>query len=214
MSNNKKCGIYCIENAINKKRYIGSAVDIVARWRIHSHQLNKNKHHSRHLQKAVDKYHIENFNFQIIEIVFNVSDLIEREQYYIDLFQSWDYQFGYNICKKANSSLGIKRTDEFKRKCSESKMGSKNVRFGVKLSKETIKKCSESKKGFKNPSKGNIGIKSASSKPIIQIGNGEIIKIWDSIADVKRELGYNGSPIISVAKGRKKLAYGYEWRYK
>lgn len=36
-------GIYEIVNTTNQKKYIGSAVDIKARWRSHRHELVKGK---------------------------------------------------------------------------------------------------------------------------------------------------------------------------
>jgi hypothetical protein len=45
--------------------------------------------------------------------------------------------------------------------------------------------------------------------------NENIIKIWGSINDVKRELGYNSVGIIGCCKNKKKYktAYGYKWKY-
>lgn len=42
----------------------------------------------------------------------------------------------------------------------------------------------------------------------------ELIKIWDSISEVERELGIKASNIITVCRGgRQKTAGGYIWRY-
>ena len=43
-------GIYCIENIINGKKYIGSSKDIYGRWVQHENELNKGRHHSSYLQ--------------------------------------------------------------------------------------------------------------------------------------------------------------------
>lgn len=43
--------------------------------------------------------------------------------------------------------------------------------------------------------------------------DGNLIKVWDSSMQIKRELGYNNGAIINVCKGRQRYAYGYIWQY-
>lgn len=45
------CGIYQIRNTVTGKIYIGSAVDIARRFRVHRWYLTKGEHGSRHLEK-------------------------------------------------------------------------------------------------------------------------------------------------------------------
>ena len=72
------------------------------------------------------------------------SDLIKKEQYYIDLLKP-----EYNILKIAGSSLGFKHTEESLAKMIGEKnpmFGKKGVKhpmFGKKLSEETRLKISE-----------------------------------------------------------------------
>jgi hypothetical protein len=49
-------GIYQIRNKANGHRYVGSSNNIQERWHKHISDLNRNKHHSRHLQNAWNKY--------------------------------------------------------------------------------------------------------------------------------------------------------------
>lgn len=88
-------GIYGITNIQNGKIYIGSSKHIYQRWKEHIRALNKNKHHSIHLQNAWNKYGEDNFIFEVIETC-KEELLLEREQYYIDLHSSADYYYGYN----------------------------------------------------------------------------------------------------------------------
>jgi len=56
----------------------------------------------------------------------------------------------------------------------------------------------------------------ACSKQVIQKDkNDNIVKIWGSINDVKRDLGFNSFGIIGCCKKKKryKTAYGYKWEY-
>lgn len=139
-----KSGIYIIKNLLNGKVYVGSAVSIKKRWTRHKHQLNKNKHHSEHLQRSWNKYGKDNFSFEVLQVVANKKDLIFEEQKHIDRLKSYDRKFGYNISPTAGSSLGVKHTDEMKRKIS---MANK----GKKISSETRRKMSLSKMGERNP---------------------------------------------------------------
>ena len=62
------------------------------------------------------------------------------------------------------------------------------------------------KKGFENKC----------SKSIIQFDlNNNFIKIWGSINEVKRELGFNSFGIIGCCKlkVKYKTAYGFKWKY-
>ena len=53
------------------------------------------------------------------------------------------------------------------------------------------------------------------SKPIIQKSlQGEIIKIWPSLHEIQRELGYSQGNICSCCNGKRKTAYKYIWEYK
>lgn len=111
-------GIYKITCLNNRKVYIGSAIDLKSRISNHKNSLLKNIHKNSHLQAAYNLYGIQNFVFEIIEYVENKQNLLNREQYWMDTTKCYDKKIGFNICIKAGSSLGIKRSDEFKKKIS------------------------------------------------------------------------------------------------
>ena len=111
--------IYCIKNKLNQKLYIGSAVDVEHRWNHHRFQLKHKVHHSRYLQRAWNKYGEENFEFGIFEEVEDKTKLIEREQYYLDQYQSYKAKLGYNIRDNAASPLGSKCSKKVKKKLSD-----------------------------------------------------------------------------------------------
>lgn len=90
-------GIYCIRNVSNDKRYIGSSKNIEARWRVHKSRLRHNKHHSDHLQKS---YNLNSqFSYEILEFITDLSQLEIREQYWVDHYQSYKSNYGYNAVK-------------------------------------------------------------------------------------------------------------------
>lgn len=138
-------GIYKIENIVNKKIYIGSAKNIKNRWYIHKSTLNKNKHENSYLQYAWNKYGKDNFKFEIIEEV-DLDKLIEREQYYINLYNVCDRNHGYNLAPNAGNTLGFKFSKESKFKMSQLKKGKPSVRGSYVMSKETKKKIGDANK--------------------------------------------------------------------
>ena len=104
-------GIYCVRNVSNDKRYIGSSRNISGRWRVHKSKLRLNKHHSDHLQKS---YNLDSsqFEYEIIELIDDLSQLETREQYWVDYFQSYKSDFGYNSVRtvsKINPSRMLER---------------------------------------------------------------------------------------------------------
>lgn len=116
----KKCGIYKITNLVNKKIYIGSAFNISNRFSVHKYSLKNNKHKNPHLQAAWNLYGEKEFIFEILEIVEDKTKIIEREQYYLDLYNPCDNSIGYNIAKKAGNCAGVKASLETRQKQSES----------------------------------------------------------------------------------------------
>lgn len=99
-------GIYKIINIINNKIYIGSSNNIYIRWKEHINELNNKNHHSIHLQRAWNKYKQENFNFIIIEKLNNEDLQFEREQYWLDKYEPYKRNIGYNISKFATGGSG------------------------------------------------------------------------------------------------------------
>jgi group I intron endonuclease len=149
-------GIYKITNIINGRIYIGSAVRIDRRFKLHLSQLKGNYHINSHLQNSFNEYGIDNFKFERIENVKDKTKLIEREQYYLDtLLYAQEYikdkdlrflNLGYNINPTAGSQLGSKRGEETKKKMSKwtrtfvTKDKMSKSRIGIKLSKNTKEK--------------------------------------------------------------------------
>lgn len=140
-------GVYRIENTVNGKVYIGSAINIETRWRDHQRLLSSDRHGNRHLQSAWKKYLEFAFRFSVLEYCEG-TECVERETFWIELYQAHDQEFGYNICPYGWSRLGVKHTKRTRRKMSKSKKG-KQPRLGAVLSEETKAKISASKVGKK-----------------------------------------------------------------
>lgn len=109
------CGIYQIVNSVNGKRYVGSSVNIEARWKHHLWRLTRGDHHSVVLQRAWNKYGKDSFNWIVLQECH--EDFIHyHEQAEIDLKSE------YNIAPTAGISRGHKWTDEQKATHRQSKI--------------------------------------------------------------------------------------------
>ena len=88
------CGIYCIKNKVNGKRYVGKSIDIERRWNNHITQLRNNNHPNEYLQRSWNKYGEDVFDFCVLEVCESET-LNSREIYWIDYYES--FTNGYNL---------------------------------------------------------------------------------------------------------------------
>ena len=84
-----KIGIYCIENLINNKKYIGQSKNIYRRWKQH---IKDSEIKQLPLYKSIRKYGIENFKFFILEEC-KITELSLREDYYITYYKKSQYSY-------------------------------------------------------------------------------------------------------------------------
>lgn len=86
-------GIYCFQNKIDGKCYIGKSINIWDRYKQHINQLNGRYLENKHFINAWHKYGEENFEFSILEEC-DIKDLNAREKYWIAYYDS--RRNGYN----------------------------------------------------------------------------------------------------------------------
>ena len=109
-------GIYLFTNKINHKRYVGQSLNI--RRRFNKHMLRMRNKWNYPLYNALNKYGLENFDY---EIIYTIEDkncsieeltnlLNEKEIYYIELYDSFNN--GYNLTKGGESISGYKFSEE------------------------------------------------------------------------------------------------------
>jgi len=133
------CGIYCIENTINYKKYIGQSCNIEKRVGGHLKKLKKGLHDNPHLQSSFNIYGIESFTYYILRKC-KKETLDKLEIYYISYYNSADRENGYNILTGGGGTRGRIVSEETRKKLSVTSTG----RI---FSKERNEKISKAKKG-------------------------------------------------------------------
>lgn len=194
----KITGIYRIINIITNDIYVGSAArGINLRWNQHKSDLKLNKHGNIHLQRAYNKYGVENFIFEIIEKCESIK-CIEREQYYIDTLKP-----RYNIDLKAGSPLGRKITPEQCLEISKRNKGRIAWNKGTPFNEETRKKMSESRKaGIKNGTiKLHTGLKLPRNKPILRNDG----KIYPNVMTAALDLNVKENTVIKACTDKNQI---------
>jgi group I intron endonuclease len=191
-------GIYKISNTDSGKMYIGSAFNILKRWKSHRNTLRRNKHVNKHLQAAANKYGLQKMKFEVIEFMDSDLDrdtlktqLLSKEQFWMDKFQSWNRKNGYNLCPKAGSPLGVKH------------------------SKESRIRMSEAHQGNRHTANTKQKISKARLKPVYQISidTGELVNKFDSVLVASKKTKIQKTGISMCCRNVIRQSGGYHWTY-
>lgn len=225
------CGIYKITNIINNKIYIGSSINLYNRKSQHLKLLKYGKHENSYLQNSFNKYGEENFKWEIIEYVEIIDDreklkeiLLNREQFYLDEYKSYDNKIGYNLLAVAGSRLGSKHSEKTLLKLKEyqstrpkeTSIKSGLTQRGKKLTEEHKQKLSRVRKGMKFSDRHKYNLSKSimeSYKTINMVINLTTGKIFKNILEASRYYQINHSNIGRVCRGERKSAGGFVWRF-
>lgn len=95
--------IYKWTNLINGKVYIGKSIDIAKRLREYRYEVKQQS--KRPIIQALIKYGFENFKFEIIENCDFLTNeqILQREQYWMNFYDSQNLQKGYNLLNAVES---------------------------------------------------------------------------------------------------------------
>lgn len=233
----KKCGIYLITNNINEKKYIGQSRNLVKRWNDHKDEARHNRS-TLLIHNAMREYGIDNFSFDILlECPIDMLDVWESDM--IRLYDTF-VPNGYNIRdgkKGISEEERLKLSERMKEnnpmKNPEVVDKVRNKLKGVHTNRVTEYQIEVTKKRMKenNPMKNPEVAKKVSMKMtgrkqdkervirnskhtnILQFSkDGKLIKKWDLVSDITKELGIDHCCIYAVLNGKQKTAGGYIWR--
>jgi group I intron endonuclease len=169
--------IYYIKNKLTEEYYIGQTSNYEERMRAHKKQSRKIE---TRLQYAMNKYGIDNFEFNIIDIVSSKKEAAELEKFYIDKYNS--HLAGYNMTPGGEwNQTGKRYTEEQKQYISEcTKKGMDKKEIKDKLSDfwtEYYKTHTVWNKGIKTGPNPKIS-ESKKGKPLVyHISQEELFKI-------------------------------------
>lgn len=145
--------LYKIINQLNGKVYIGQTIDDKRRWISHK-SFAKQTEPVQYIHRAMAKYGIENFIFEVIATCRTQEDANEVEKILIIQYNSQDKEMGYNIShggdpswnrglpKEQQPMYGKKQSDFQKQRMSEIHSGKIVI-----VSEETKRKISISLTG-------------------------------------------------------------------
>lgn len=209
-------GIYCIENKINHKKYIGQSIHIHRRWSEHKYELNNNMHENDYLQKSWNKYGLDNFEFSIIEVC-SVDELDDKECYYISLYNTFDKKYGYNLISGGGTNREISeetreklRQANRKRKIFPDMSGENNPMFGKNHSDETREKIRQSRLGKKTSEQTKIKLSQIrtgdKNSRCVPVYCPELNEIFWGAKDAYLKYGVNPNKISECINGKRQHA--------
>lgn len=202
--------IYKMTNKVNGKVYIGQT----------TRELDeRTKEHIRHneiiVDKAIQKYGIENFTVEQIDLAENIDELNQKEMYWIEHYDCITPK-GYNQCYGGNNTCGYHHKEESKQKMSIKKsqnyIGEGNPFYNKTHSEESRKKMSEARKGLKHLTEEQIK-RLRESHHTVKVINVDTGEVFDSIKDAGLKYNIEPTHITRVCKGKRKTCGGYRWEY-
>lgn len=213
-------GIYMWTSPCGKS-YIGQSVNLNRRKKTF---INFSKYRHGKIYYAKKEYcNISEWTYKVLEYC-DVDKLDEREQYYIELYDTMNN--GYNsdtgghlnrklsnearqkFSGSGNPFYGKHHTEEQKRKLSEAMKGENNPLYGKHLTEEHKSKLSEAMKGR------YVGEKNPNSKGVIQLSkNGEFIAEFSTMKEASEKIGRSISSISSCCgnKDKRTVVGGFKW---
>lgn len=226
--------IYKITNLINNKPYIGkTGKTLEKRWKEHYYEARRWQKctdtgtafgYNSRLYPAMAKYGYENFKIQLLEEVSSIKEMNQREQDWIDFYDSRNT--GYNIAAGGHGGffLGCKHTPEALEKLRIASTGRKlspearasaaNNRRGKKVSAEGRERMRQAKLGKKTGSHSAEWNKRISEGQVNEIICVETATVYRNIAEASRQTGITASALANCLMGRSKTSGGYHWKYK
>ena len=161
-------GIYTIQNNVNEKLYVGSAVNIPNRRAKHFGTLRASHHHSKHLQASYNKYGEDAFSFHVL-LYCDKENLLMFEQRAIDMYRgSLGWKMLYNKRMRAESNIGIIVSPETRERLRISLLGKRmpeEVKEKIRIANTGKKRTDETRAKMSMALRGNTRAKGHKHSP-------------------------------------------------
>lgn len=112
-------GIYAMRNKATGQMYVGSSINIRARWANHLYRLRCGTHHAPRLQRTWNKVGSTGFTIEILELLDSPQHLREIETAWIAFLHAHTTKGGYNNVPTGQSTAGHTFTAEQRAAISE-----------------------------------------------------------------------------------------------
>lgn len=198
-------GIYKIQNLINGKVYIGQSVHIERRFREHKYSDKNNSL----IHKAIKKYGIENFSFEVIEECDYLL-LDEREIYWISHYNSTNKEKGYNLTQGGQGTRKYNYQEIFS--LWQQGLNCQQIQKELNCCDEVITSVLRNY----NISERDVRSRAQKNKSIVALRkiDKKPLKIFNNRNDVCKIFKRPpGSGLIDRALKEKSIALGYYWEY-
>jgi group I intron endonuclease len=222
----------------DKLRYIGkTSINLKERLRCHikdAKNLKIHNHRVHWIRKLISENKLPQIKPLITtksehESVFFERKLIAKYKYICNLVNSTEggegnphtaetkAKISASKIGKLNPMYGKNHSQKSKLSMSKNRSGPKHHNFGKKLKPETIEKMKIAFKLRKRSKKEIdflIMISKKRCRSVVQIKNGKVIKIYNSILEAAKELHCAASSISIALKYPARTARGFNWKYK
>lgn len=230
----KISGIYKITNIISEEFYIGCSKNLQERCRVHIIN-SRMKNPPNIFYKEIKKIGVDNFKFEVLEIVEDCNILFEREIYWIAKIKP-----RYNHNKGGLGNVGLKLKESVRLKLKEKGIAQWNSKTEEQKILQIKNNLTGPKEGYVMPEEQKqrlrelqIGKKWTESqrekvsatqkismkgnkngnKKVSSMINGVVIKTYNSLVEASKDINRHPSTITGVLKGKRKHAGGFEWKY-
>jgi group I intron endonuclease len=185
----------------SNKIYIGITKQSIKK-RLNDH-VSESKRKTRKINNAFKKYPLKDW---VVEIIFEHENFEIIKQKEIELIAFYDsVKSGYNSSIGGEGGNGCIRSEETKRKLSESKKGKK-------FSAEVYKNMAEKRKGFKQPQSQKDKVTAAKSKTWIVTHPNNTEEVVFNLNKFCREHNLSNGNMMNVVSGRQTQHKGYKVR--
>lgn len=208
--------IYKIINSIDDKLYIGKCTKGLRRIVEHfrDYKNPKKQYRGKLLYRAMNKHGVDNFKWEILCVCDSLCDLDQKEKEYIQLYQSNNAVFGYNLTKGGDggntwSKLTQKEKENasIKLSCSMKRVWTNDPDRRVLVAQTLSDIRKDPIKSFKNSQTSSLRM-----TKLNKIGNNRKIRVicintskeYDSIKNAAIDIDANYGTLVWAIENNKK----------